>query len=167
MTSIDVFDSITNPITRLTDYVRTMINAYISLNRIAKFLKIENEKTSKITKDKDKDYSIKLIDTKIGTENKILLNIKDLKIKKNETSIIIGETGSGKSCLIKSLIDRLIILDKNEFNIDGVISYASQTPFIINATIRDNIIFYSDFDINRYKKVLKISQLESDIEKLP
>ena len=43
--------------------------------------------------------------------------------------------------LIKSLIDRLIILNSKEFNIDGKISYASQTPFIVNASLKDNILF--------------------------
>ena len=167
MTALDVFDSITNPIGRLTEYVRSMINTFISMNRISKFLIIDTEKKSNITRNKNDKYSINLIDAKIGFEDKILLNINELKIKKNESSIIIGETGSGKSCLIKSLIDRLIIYNKKEFNIDGIISYAAQQPFIINATIRDNIIFYSKFNFERYKKVLEISQLENDIEKFP
>ena len=79
---------------------------------------------------------------------------------------IIGEAGSVKSCLIKSLIDKLIILSKKEFNINGTISYASQTPFIINATVKDNILFYNKYDEDRYKQVIKYCQLEKDIDSL-
>ena len=168
MTALEIFDNIRGPLILLPDRVREIINAYVSMNRVAAFLKIYTEKKSNITKKKDKEYSIKIIDSKIGTNKEnILMSIKELKLKKNDSAIIIGETGSGKSCLIKSLIDRLIILKKKEFNIDGTISYASQTPFIVNSTVKDNILFYSNYNEERYRKVIKYCELERDLEILP
>ena len=165
MTALEIFDSIRGLLSNLPERIREVINAYVSLNRIANLLKINTEKDSKITKNKDDEYSIKINDSKIGiNENNILMNIEELKIKKSESVVVIGETGSGKSCLIKSLIDRLNIVKKKEFNIDGIVSYASQTPFIINSSIRDNIIFYSKFNEERYKSVIKYCELEKDIE---
>ena len=58
-------------------------------------------------------------------------------------------------------------MHKKEFNIDGKISYTSQTPFIVNATVKDNILFYSDYNEERYKKVIKYCELERDIQSLP
>ncbi len=168
MTALEIFDSIKGPLVNLPDRIREIINAYVSMNRLANFLKIKINKSSNITKKVDKKYAIKIEDAKIGTNNdNILITIDKLKIKKNESCVIIGETGSGKSCLIKSLIDRLIILSKKEFNIDGTISYASQTPFIINATLKENILFYSEYDEERYNQVIKYCQLEKDIESFP
>ena len=168
MTALEIFDSIRGPIVNLPDRIREIINAYVSMNRLSNFLKIKINKNSNITKKLDEKYAIKIEDAKIGTNNdNILMTINKLKIKKNESCVIIGETGSGKSCLIKSLIDRLIILSKKEFNIDGIISYASQTPFIINASLKENILFYSDYDEERYYQVIKYCQLEKDIESFP
>ena len=168
MTALEIFDNIRGPITLLPDRIREIINAYVSMNRVASYLKINTEKKSNITKKKDNDFSIKIVDSKIGiNKENILLTINELKLKKNESAIIIGETGSGKTCLIQSLIDRLIILNKKEFNIDGTISYSSQTPFIINSTVKDNILFYSDYNEERYKQVIKFCQLERDIKSLP
>ena len=168
MTSLEIFDNIRGPIILLPDRIREIINAYVSMNRVAAFLKINTEKKSNITKKKDEDYSIKIVDARIGINREnILMSINELKLKKNETAVIIGETGSGKSCLIKSLIDRLIILHKKEFNIDGIISYASQTPFIINSTVKDNILFYSKYNEERYKQVIKYCELERDMKILP
>ena len=168
MTALEIIDNLRGPITLLPDRIREIINAYVSMNRVAAYLKINTEKKSNISKKKDKDYSISIVNSKIGiNKEKILMTIKELKLKKNESAIIIGETGSGKSCLIKSLIDRLIILSKKEFNIDGKISYASQTPFIINSTVKDNILFYSKYNEERYKKVIKYCELERDINSLP
>ena len=157
MTFLEIIDNIRGPIIFLPDRVRELINAYVSLNRIAAYLKINTEKKSNITKKKDELYSINIIDAKIGTNKEnILMSIDNLQIEKGKSCIIIGETGSGKSCLMKSLIDRLIILSKKEFNIDGTISYASQTPFIINATVKDNILFYSKYNEERYNQVIKL-----------
>ena len=167
MTFLEIIDNIRGPIIYLPDRVRELINAYVSLNRIAAFLKINTEKKSNITKQKDEKYAINISEAKLGTNKDILMDIESLKIAKGESIVIIGETGSGKSCLIKSLIDRLIILCKKEFNIDGTISYASQTPFIINATVKENILFYSRYNEERYKQVIKYCQLEKDIESLP
>ena len=168
MTALEIMDNLRGPIIYLPDRIREIINAYVSMNRVAAYLKINTEKKSNITKKKDDEYAIKIVNSKIGiNKEKILMSINELKIKKNESVIIIGETGSGKSCLIKSLIDRLIILNKKEFNIDGKISYTSQTPFIVNATVKDNILFYSDYNEERYKKVIKYCELERDINSLP
>jgi ABC-type multidrug transport system fused ATPase/permease subunit len=168
MTALEIIDNLRGPIIYLPDRIRELINAYVSMNRVAAYLKINTEKKSNITKKKDNEYSINIVNAKIGiNKEKILMSINELKLKKNESAIIIGETGSGKSCLIKSLIDRLIILNKKEFNIDGKISYTSQTPFIINSTVKDNILFYSKYNEERYKKVIKYCELERDIQSLP
>ena len=43
------------------------------------------------------------------------------------------------------------------------IAYASQTPWILNATIRDNIIFGLPINEARYEKVMNICQLLHDL----
>ena len=47
--------------------------------------------------------------------------------------------------------------------INGSISYVSQIPWIRNATIKDNILFYQPYDEERYNKVIDLSQLRQDL----
>ncbi|KAG0195603.1 hypothetical protein BGX31_006025, partial [Mortierella sp. GBA43] len=47
------------------------------------------------------------------------------------------------------------------------ISYASQTPWIQNATIQDNILFDTPMDRARYKRVIKSCCLEADMKLFP
>ena len=168
MTGLEIFDSIRGPLVNLPARIREIINAFVSMNRIEKFLQKKNSNNSDINNKLSDKYSIDIQEAKIGTnDNNILMSINKLRIKKGESCFIIGETGSGKSCLIKSLIDRLIILNKKEFNIDGKISYASQTPFIVNASLKDNILFYSEYNEEKYNQVIKFCELEKDIETFP
>jgi ABC-type bacteriocin/lantibiotic exporter with double-glycine peptidase domain len=103
MTFLEIIDNIRGPIIYLPDRVRELINAYVSLKRIGNYLKINTEKKSNITKKKDDKYSINIIDAKIGTNKEnILMNIDNINIEKGDSVVIIAETGSGKSCLIKS-----------------------------------------------------------------
>lgn len=48
----------------------------------------------------------------------------------------------------------------------GNVAYASQVAFILNATVRDNILFGNEFDPERYSLVLDACCLCADIEQL-
>ena len=45
--------------------------------------------------------------------------------------------------------------------------YASQEPWIITGTIRDNIIMKRHFDEERYREILRVTCLEADLLKFP
>ena len=49
----------------------------------------------------------------------------------------------------------------------GVVSYASQTPWLLNMTLRDNILFGNVFDKLRYDRVIDACGLKRDLESLP
>ncbi len=49
----------------------------------------------------------------------------------------------------------------------GRIAYASQEPWIFSATIRQNILCGSNYDAQRYKRVVKASALDKDFILLP
>jgi ABC-type multidrug transport system fused ATPase/permease subunit len=46
----------------------------------------------------------------------------------------------------------------------GGVAYAAQESWVLNETIRDNILFGSEYDEERYKKVLYQCALERDLE---
>ncbi|KAH0558860.1 hypothetical protein GP486_004505 [Trichoglossum hirsutum] len=102
------------------------------------------------------------------------------------TTVISGKTGSGKSLLLASILGEADLLSgtirvprappvherydhkatKDNWIIPSSIAFVGQTPWIENATMKDNILFGLPYDPVRYQKVIKACALEKDVEML-
>ena len=99
-------------------------------------------------------------------QEKPTISSANLKISQGETCYILGMVGSGKSSLIYSIIDNLYRLG-GEVKTNGSIAIIPQEPFLLNDTLRNNILFGKEYDQDWYLEVLNLCQLESDLDILP
>ena len=126
----------------------------------------ENQNTKNIIFE---DKPIPIINNKNKSEEKIVTLLKgvNFKIKKREHIGIIGEVGSGKTCLLNSIINNLAVLNKKDLDgniqLSGKVSFVSQNSWILNDTIEQNILFFKPMDREKYNKVISICQLEPDL----
>ena len=114
------------------------------------------------------DFPIQIKVPKNAEFDCVLRNI-NFKVKKNEKIAIIGEVGSGKSSILEAILNSLIILnplDCDGIHISGKIGYVSQTNWIQNKTIKNNILFFNNFDQKKYDKIIELTELKYDIETL-
>lgn len=79
---------------------------------------------------------------------------------------ILGEVGSGKSSLLLSVLNDLITKNGKVVK-NGEVALISQSAFLLNASIKDNILFYNEYNEDKYKKALILSCLFDDIQQLP
>jgi ABC-type multidrug transport system fused ATPase/permease subunit len=96
-----------------------------------------------------------------------LLKGINLKIEKGDLIGIVGAVGSGKTCLLNAILNNLDVLNNPEgkkIKINGSIAYVPQKAWIMNETVRNNIVFKRDFNEERYKRVVNICQLIPDFE---
>lgn len=93
-----------------------------------------------------------------------LYNI-DLQIRRGEFVVITGVIGSGKSSLLNALAG-FMTKSSGELKINDKLLLCS-APWIQNATIRNNILFGSEFDAVKYQKVIWACALEDDLKLLP
>lgn len=101
------------------------------------------------------------------TENtEYTLNNVNLRVQPGTLVAIIGPVGSGKSSLIQAILGELPI-ESGTINVNGVVSYASQEPWLFSGTVRTNILFGQEMNRERYRLVVKKCALERDFALLP
>jgi len=113
------------------------------------------------------DGAIRFADVRFsypGTGRETLHGI-DLEVQPGETVALVGETGAGKSTLVK-LVARFYDADTGQLLIDGIpigdldlrayrrrLGYVPQEPFLFSGTVRDNIAYgrpdAADVDVER------------------
>ena len=90
----------------------------------------------------------------------------NVSVKKGEVLALVGPVGAGKSTLINGIIDEVPAEPDTLVRTKGSVAYVPQTPFILNTTLRENILFGLLYDHDFYEKVLDACCLRPDIEQL-
>ena len=93
-----------------------------------------------------------------------------LLVKKGELIAIVGTVGSGKSSLIGACLGELEKAPgakETHCGLSGKIGLAAQSPWIVNNTLRGNIIMGLEYERARYEHAVATCALEDDIEMLP
>ncbi|KAI8388117.1 P-loop containing nucleoside triphosphate hydrolase protein [Radiomyces spectabilis] len=126
--------------------------------------------------------------THVASESFILKDIT-AHFPNSQLSLISGATGSGKTLMMLSLLGETVIISgtvasprhavletvddhfmsiekipAEEWILDHAVAYVSQTPWLQNASIRDNILFGLPYDEQRYTDTLYACALEKDLE---
>jgi ATP-binding cassette subfamily C (CFTR/MRP) protein 1 len=98
-------------------------------------------------------------------DEKVLVEVEDFSTSAGELNCIIGQVGSGKSSLLNAILGNLH-KTKGTVSVYGRVSYVPQTAWVMNATIKENIIFGRPFDGGLYNKTLKNCALLPDLASL-
>lgn len=77
--------------------------------------------------------------------------------------IICGQVASGKSSFLMSLLNELPI-SEGTARVSGKLGYSSQTAWIFNGTVRENIVFGHEYNEERYKQTVEVCALVHDFE---
>ena len=143
-------------------------NSYLNDNLLVKFDKATFGVTN--TTDLPEHHQIdpnSSLNTTLGENTKLITDIS-FSIKKGEFIAILGQTGSGKSVLINSIMNNFTLLsNRNSVIVNGTISYDPQQAWVMNDTIKNNILFFNEMDNERYNNVIKVCQLLPDFESFP
>ncbi|KAH7074750.1 P-loop containing nucleoside triphosphate hydrolase protein [Paraphoma chrysanthemicola] len=95
-----------------------------------------------------------------------LMNL-NFKIKEGSMTMIVGPVSSGKSTLLKALLGETPAAKGLQRSSFSEVAYCSQSPWLVNGTLRANIIHGSDLDPIWYNTVIQACDLETDISNMP
>ncbi|KAF5252095.1 hypothetical protein FANTH_2843 [Fusarium anthophilum] len=100
------------------------------------------------------------------SEDRVILRDLSFTLGCNQLVLLLGPVASGKTTLLKALLGEVSnITGSIEVHSKGI-AWCEQSPWLLNRTIRENIIGYSRFDLILYQAVVKACDLEKDFRQL-
>lgn len=174
-TGLALFNTLKSPLQIFPDIIVRIEEALVSLGRISSFLSKADlddfalsgtsSNISKIGFPKTSCF----VHHESNEPNPFHLDDINVTFPEGGLSLIIGPTGSGKTSLILSLIGEMKCLRGGSTlrNIYSEVAYVSQTVWLLNATIRENILFGEPFDEAKYLQVIQCCSLLIDFQNLP
>ncbi|KAK2461323.1 hypothetical protein APHAL10511_006850 [Amanita phalloides] len=112
-----------------------------------------------------------------GQEYRFELRDIDVRFPESKLTVVTGPTASGKTALLMALLGEMttmsgrVIMSKDLSKVDDhglmhAISYAAQTPWLRHQSIKDNILFDSPYEEERYNQVVECCALGPDLDVL-
>ena len=144
------------------DYLSECAKSRINLDRLILFIS-----TNRKRKDVKEigDISFKNVSFSYADNDTPILSNFNLDIQEGSKVAIIGESGCGKTTVLNLIAG---ILEPTRGMIkSGVVSYMPQFPFLFTDTIKRNITCWKNVENEKYKHVLKISNIYDFLEQLP
>lgn len=186
-TGLSLFSLLRIPLDQLADMVAHVQEAKVSVDRVEEYLnEPETEKYSQLRNKLD-DEGEPLVGFKEctlswggkGDEDFKLIDV-DLFFQVGGLNVVVGPTGCGKTSLLLALLGEMSLLegsvylpnsksrhDLTENPATGLlesVAYCAQQAWLINGTIKENIVFAGKFDAHRYKQVIIACSLQRDLE---
>ncbi|XP_056625623.1 ATP-binding cassette sub-family C member 5 isoform X4 [Triplophysa dalaica] len=90
----------------------------------------------------------------------------DLCVQKGSLVGVCGGVGSGKSSLLSALLGQMTLLG-GSVAVNGGLAYVAQQAWILNDSLRENILFGKEYIEEKYNAVLDACCLVPDITQLP
>ncbi|CAG9324418.1 unnamed protein product [Blepharisma stoltei] len=182
--SMAVIGILNSSVKSIPDIITNFMNMVVSLRRIQDFLQTR-EINEYITRSDDFSNSNTAVSMNLASfswnipsedqsgelrEAKLILKDITLSLEKRKLYAVVGKVGSGKSSLIQAMIQNMNFIrtsDSSSISINGSISYVSQEPWIQSTTLMKNVLFGLPMDEERYKEVLRVCQLNQDLDIFP
>ncbi|KAK9303948.1 hypothetical protein QLX08_004533 [Tetragonisca angustula] len=168
--SLSLFNILRFPLSILPMMIGNMIQAYVSVKRINKFMNTEELDPNNVQHDPSESHTL-LIEN--GTfawdleniERPTLRNI-NLHVEQGQLIAVVGTVGSGKSSLLSALLGEMDKIS-GRVNTKGSIAYVSQQAWIQNASLQDNVLFGKSMHKSVYNRVIESCALNPDLKVLP
>ena len=168
------------PVKNLIELQPMLQTASVAAERLNDILEAEIEETgSSSSQIKFKNIELENVDFRYGNHDLTLCNL-NLSVKRGEKIAIIGESGCGKTTLVKLLMkfydceSGSIKINGNdicEYSVEEVrkmIAYVDQSTFLFSDTIKNNLTLGNpDVSDEEIIRVCKLVQIDSFVNSLP
>jgi len=193
-TAMSLFMLLRYPLDQLGDMIAHVQESKVSIDRIEEFLaEEETEKFEQLGTDNIDENGNRVIGFRDATfvwggrdvvaeDGSMAFRLMDLNVdfKIGKLNVITGPTGAGKTSMLMALLGEMTIMNGRvylpggrsredvrvdpETGLKETCAYVAQQAWLVNGTVKDNILFSAPFDKERYRDAIVACALERDLE---
>jgi len=171
--ALTLFNLLTFPLAILPMVITAIVEASVAVSRLTSYLTADELQADAVRREpaveENGEESVRIRDASF-TWNKDAerptLEQVNFTAHKGELACIVGRVGSGKSSLLQAVLGDLWKLN-GEVVLRGKSAYVPQQAWVMNASVRENIVFGHRWDPQFYDKTVNACALRDDFAQLP
>lgn len=171
--ALTLFNLLAFPLSILPMVITSIIEASVAVNRLTDYFTAEELQADAVNYQEPVshvgDESVRIRDAAF-TWNRYqgvhVLENMDFSARKGELSCLVGRVGAGKSSMLQALLGDLWKVH-GEVTVRGSIAYVAQSAWVMNASVRENIVFGHRWDPEFYELTVEACALVDDFRNLP
>jgi ATP-binding cassette subfamily C (CFTR/MRP) protein 1 len=171
--ALTLFNMLSFPLMVLPMVITAIIEATVAVGRLTDFFNAEELQPDAVERrDAAKnpgDEAVRVRDASFTWDRnggkECLKNI-NFTARKGELSCIVGRVGMGKTSTLESILGN-VWKTEGDVTVYGSVAYVAQQPWVMNASVKENVIFGHRWDPHFYEKTIKACALVDDFKSLP
>ena len=171
--ALTLFNLLAFPLAILPMVITSIIEATVAVGRLTDFFTAEELQPDAVqSRDpaiNDDDESVRVRDATFTwdrKESRRCLEDINFVAHKGELSCIVGRVGSGKSSFLQSILGDIWKIH-GEVVVYGRTAYVAQQSWVMNASVKENIVFGHRWDPQFYERTVHACAFTEDLKTLP
>jgi ATP-binding cassette subfamily C (CFTR/MRP) protein 1 len=171
--ALTLFNLLTFPLAILPMVITSIIEASVAVGRLTSFFTAEELQSDAVTLmgavSENGEESLRVRDATFSWDRHSERNaLEDINFSasKGELTCVVGRVGAGKSSFLQALLGDLWKV-RGEVVVHGSTAYVAQQAWVMNATVKENILFGHRYDPAFYDRTVKACALTEDFAQLP
>ncbi|HEY8278749.1 MAG TPA: ATP-binding cassette domain-containing protein [Bdellovibrionota bacterium] len=176
-TCVSIFALLEEPFGHLSESIARLANAFVGAGRICDFLRRERLPQALAEESGENalpGIELEAVSVQFEGQPRATLEKVSLSLLPGESVAIVGPVGAGKSTVLQALLRELPFregglsyLDLRRKTVVPRIAYVPQEAFIVNGSLRENLVFGGAENEEKLATALRVSCLEEDLPQLP
>jgi ATP-binding cassette subfamily C (CFTR/MRP) protein 1 len=171
--ALTLFNLLTFPLAILPMVITSIIEASVAVGRLTAFFMAEELQDDAVkvlpAVEEMGEETVRIRDGTFSWnryEERNALEDINFAACKGELTCVVGRVGAGKSSFLQSVLGDLYKV-KGSVTLHGSTAYVAQQAWVMNASVRENIVFGHRWDPQFYEKTVKACALTEDFAQLP
>jgi ABC-type multidrug transport system fused ATPase/permease subunit len=170
--ALTLFNLLTFPLAVLPMVITAVVEALVAAARLTDFFAAPELQADAVLRSDTVEHGEESVRIRDATftwnkdDGRNVLHDINFSARRGELTCIVGRVGDGKSSMLQTMLGDLYKI-KGEVVMRGSTAYVAQSPWVMNASVRENIVFSHRWDPAFYDRTIKACALTEDLAVLP